>query len=291
MDNNSQQSFLQIRGLEFRYGTLRKKTVLRDFSLDVEPGKVYGLLGLNGAGKSTLLYLIAGLLTPAKGSVTYQGLNTRRRHPATLADIYLVPEEYELPKMSLKKYAEVYGALYPRFSTTDMEHNLKIFELDTDIADLSALSMGQRKKVLISFAFATHCRLLIMDEPTNGLDIPGKSQFRRVAACHIDDDSAVIISTHQVRDIDSCIDHVIIIDNSRVLLDESVATITSKLRFVESAETPLPADTIYAQPSLAGHSLVLPSDGDEMHETEINLETLFGATLGDPQTITRIFNS
>ena len=291
MDNNSQQSFLQIRGLEFRYGTLRKKTVLRDFSLDVEPGKVYGLLGLNGAGKSTLLYLIAGLLTPAKGSVTYQGLNTRRRHPATLADIYLVPEEYELPKMSLKKYAEVYGALYPRFSTTDMEHNLKIFELDTDIADLSALSMGQRKKVLISFAFATHCRLLIMDEPANGLDIPGKSQFRRVAACHIDDDSAVIISTHQVRDIDSCIDHVIIIDNSRVLLDESVATITSKLRFVESAATPLPADTIYAQPSLAGHSLVLPSDGDEMHETEINLETLFSATLSDPQTITRIFNS
>lgn len=290
MDNNSQQSFLQIRGLEFRYGTLRKKTVLRDFSLDVEPGKVYGLLGLNGAGKSTLLYLIAGLLTPAKGSVTYQGLNTRRRYPATLADIYLVPEEYELPKMSLNRYAAIYGALYPRFNAADMEHNLSIFELDANIADLSALSMGQRKKVLISFAFATHCRLLIMDEPTNGLDIPGKSQFRRVAASQINDDSAVIISTHQVRDIDSCIDHVIIIDNSRVLLDESVTTITSKLRFVESAATPLPADTIYAQPSLAGHSLVLPSDGDEMHETEINLETLFSATLSASQTIAKIFN-
>lgn len=280
---------MQVNCLAFSYGWLKQKPVFTDFSLSVERGKVYGLLGLNGAGKSTLMYLMAGLLTPKAGEVTVGGNNVRHRLPSTLSNIYVVPEEFMLPHMSLRKFATLNGALYPRFSYDDMLHNLAIFDIDPNIKSLSSLSMGQKKKVLMSFAFATHTDLMLMDEPTNGLDIPGKSQFRRLVASQMSDDRTIIISTHQVRDIDRCIDHVVIIDHSNVLLDESVASITTKLRFVENGTATDADAAIYSQPSVMGYSLVLPNTGDD--ETELNLESLFNATLANSERITAIFNS
>ena len=284
--NNNQ--IMQVERLAFSYGWLKQKPVFTDFSLSLERGKVYGLLGLNGAGKSTLIYLMAGLLTPKAGKVTMCGTDVRLRRPSTLSDVYVVPEEFEMPRMSLRKFATLNGALYPRFSYDDMLHNLAIFDIDPEIKSLSALSMGQKKKVLMSFAFATHTSLMLMDEPTNGLDIPGKSQFRRLVASQMTDDRTILISTHQVRDIDRCIDHVVIVDNSRVLLDASVASITAKLRFVENGTAADAGEALFSQPSVMGYSLVLPNTGDE--ETELNLETLFNATLADRDRITGIFN-
>lgn len=284
--NNNQ--IMQVERLAFSYGWLKQKPVFTDFSLSLERGKVYGLLGLNGAGKSTLIYLMAGLLTPKAGKVTMCGTDVRLRRPSTLSDVYVVPEEFELPRMSLREFATLNGALYPRFSYDDMLQNLAIFDIDPEIKSLSALSMGQKKKVLMSFAFATHTSLMLMDEPTNGLDIPGKSQFRRLVASQMTDDRTILISTHQVRDIDRCIDHVVIVDNSRVLLDASVASITAKLRFVENGTAADTDEALFSQPSVMGYSLVLPNTGDE--ETELNLETLFNATLADCDRITGIFN-
>ena len=284
--NNNQ--IMQVERLAFSYGWLKQKPVFTDFSLSLERGKVYGLRGLNGAGKSTLIYLMAGLLTPKAGKVTMCGTDVRLRRPSTLSDVYVVPEEFELPRMSLREFATLNGALYPRFSYDDMLQNLAIFDVDPEIKSLSALSMGQKKKVLMSFAFATHTSLMLMDEPTNGLDIPGKSQFRRLVASQMTDDRTILISTHQVRDIDRCIDHVVIVDNSRVLLDASVASITAKLRFVENGTAADTDEALFSQPSVMGYSLVLPNTGDE--ETELNLETLFNATLADCDRITGIFN-
>lgn len=284
--NNNQ--IMQVERLAFSYGWLKQKPVFTDFSLSLERGKVYGLLGLNGAGKSTLIYLMAGLLTPKAGKVTMCDTDVRLRRPSTLSDVYVVPEEFELPRMSLREFATLNGALYPRFSYDDMLQNLAIFDVDPEIKSLSALSMGQKKKVLMSFAFATHTSLMLMDEPTNGLDIPGKSQFRRLVASQMTDDRTILISTHQVRDIDRCIDHVVIVDNSRVLLDASVASITAKLRFVENGTAADAGEALFSQPSVMGYSLVLPNTGDE--ETELNLETLFNATLADCDRITGIFN-
>ena len=284
--NNNQ--IMQVERLAFSYGWLKQKPVFTDFSLSLERGKVYGLLGLNGAGKSTLIYLMAGLLTPKAGKVTMCDTDVRLRRPSTLSDVYVVPEEFELRRMSLREFATLNGALYPRFSYDDMLQNLAIFDVDPEIKSLSALSMGQKKKVLMSFAFATHTSLMLMDEPTNGLDIPGKSQFRRLVASQMTDDRTILISTHQVRDIDRCIDHVVIVDNSRVLLDASVASITAKLRFVENGTAADTDEALFSQPSVMGYSLVLPNTGDE--ETELNLETLFNATLADCDRITGIFN-
>ena len=288
-ETKNENLIMQVERIAFNYGWRQQKSVFSDFSLSLERGKVYGLLGLNGAGKSTLIYLMAGLLTPKSGRVTIDGCNVRDRLPSTLGNLFVVPEEFELPRMSLKEYATLNGALYPRFSYEDMLHNLEIFDINPEIKSLSSLSMGQKKKVLMSFAFATHTDLMLMDEPTNGLDIPGKSQFRRLVASEMSDNRTIVISTHQVRDIDNCIEHVVIIDNSKVLLDESVARITSKLQFVENGTATDAQSAIYSQPSVMGYSIVAPSNGGD--ETEINLETLFNATLGNRDKITEIFNA
>ena len=275
---------LQVENISFSYRR-GKKEVLHDFSLSLERGRVYGLLGKNGAGKSTLLYLMSGLLTPKSGKIMYHDTDVRRRLPITLQDMFLVPEEFELPPISLVSYVELNSQFYPRFSKEDMVKYLHYFEMEQDI-DLGALSMGQKKKVFMSFALATS--LLIMDEPTNGLDIPGKSQFRKFIASGMSDDRTIIISTHQVRDIDKILDHVVIMDNSNVLLDASTANICSKFLFVESDDRELAEAAIYTLPSIQGNFLMLPNTDDE--ESEINLELLFGAALTDPEKIKGMFH-
>lgn len=277
---------LQVENISFSYRR-GKKEVLHDFSLSLERGRVYGLLGKNGAGKSTLLYLMSGLLTPKSGKIMYHDTDVRCRLPITLQDMFLVPEEFELPPISLVSYVELNSQFYPRFSKEDMVKYLHYFEMEQDI-DLGVLSMGQKKKVFMSFALATHTSLLIMDEPTNGLDIPGKSQFRKFIASGMSDDRTIIISTHQVRDIDKILDHVVIMDNSNVLLDASTANICSKFLFVESDDRELAEAAIYTLPSIQGNFLMLPNTDDE--ESEINLELLFGAALTDPEKIKGMFH-
>ena len=278
---------LKVKNLTYGYRKSATK-IFNNFSLELEPGRVYGLLGRNGVGKSTLIYLMTGLLTPESGDVEYEGVDVRERRPSTLSNVFIVPEEFELPAISLKQYVAINAPFYPNFSYDDLRSYLGVFEMNDETVNLKSLSMGQKKKVFMSFALATNTRLLLMDEPTNGLDIPGKSQFRRLVASQMSDDRTILISTHQVRDIDRCIDHVVIVDNSRVLLDASVASITAKLRFVENGTAADTDEALFSQPSVMGYSLVLPNTGDE--ETELNLETLFNATLADCDRITGIFN-
>lgn len=278
---------MNVENLSFSYHR-SKKPVLSNFSLSLEHGKVYGLLGKNGVGKSTLLYLMTGLLTPKQGSVSYCGVNVRRRLPVTLRDMFLVPEEFELPPISLISYIELNSPFYPRFSKEDMVKYLHFFELDMEV-HLGALSMGQKKKVFMSFALATNTSLLLMDEPTNGLDIPGKSQFRKFIASGMTDNKTIVISTHQVRDIDKVLDHVVIMDNSHVLLNESTATICDKLVFAESSDRSLLENAIYSLPSIQGSFLMLPNERGE--ESEINLELLFGATLAMPEKMAVLFHA
>ncbi|WP_294628686.1 ATP-binding cassette domain-containing protein [uncultured Bacteroides sp.] len=277
---------ITVKNLSFAYRS-SKREVLRDFSLSLSTGRVYGLLGKNGTGKSTLLYLMSGLLTPKSGKVMFHGTDVRRRLPATLQDMFLVPEEFDLPPVSLVSYVELNSPFYPRFDKAEMIKYLHCFEMDVDI-NLGALSMGQKKKVFMSFALATNTSLLLMDEPTNGLDIPGKSQFRKFIAAGMSDDKTIVISTHQVRDIDHVLDHVLIVDESRVLLDESTSNICDKLFFVESDDRQLAKQALFAIPTLQGNHLILPNT--DKAESEINLELLFSATLAAPDEIARLFH-
>ena len=278
---------IKVENLSFTYPK-SKHMVLHDFSFSLEAGRVYGLLGRNGAGKSTLLYLMTGLLTPKKGKIMYHDINVRSRLPMTLQDMFLVPEEFELPSISLKKYIDLNAPFYPHFSKEDMYKYLHCFEMDMDV-NLGALSMGQKKKVFMSFALATNTSLLLMDEPTNGLDIPGKSQFRKFMASGMTDNKTIVISTHQIRDIDKMLDSVMIMDESRVLLNESTVHICEKLCFKESDDRSLIDKALFAVPSLHGNSLLLLNEHNE--DSDINIELLFNAILAQPQKIANLFHA
>ena len=277
---------IRINNITFSY---RRKAddVLTNLSLSIEPGAIYGLLGLNGEGKSTLLHLMAGVLTPNAGNITIDDVDVRLRRPSTLSKLFIVPEEFSLPEISLENYVRINSPLYPNFNRDDMERYLKEFGLNSNI-NLKGLSMGQKKKVFISFALAANTPVMLMDEPTNGLDIPGKSTFRKVISMAASDDRTIIISTHQVRDIDKLLDHIIVMFNHKLLLNEPISEISRRLAFVESNDAELVEKALYCQSSVAGKSLVLPNDNDD--DSEVNLETLFNLAIEKPEVITQLFN-
>ncbi len=277
---------IEVENLSFSYGR-RKSKVLEDFSMKLDKGSVYGLLGKNGTGKSTLLYLMAGLLRSQTGNVLYKGVDVKKRYPDTLQDMFLVPEEFALPNVSLKQYVKLNAPFYPNFSDELLNACLRDFDMNEDI-HLGELSMGQKKKAFMCFALATNTSLLMMDEPTNGLDIPSKSQFRKVIASGMSDDKAVIISTHQVRDIDCLLDHVLIMDGTKLLLNESVSTICEKLYFAELGMNEPTEGALYVQPSVQGNSVILPNEYGE--DSKLNLEVLFNAILAERERIQQMFN-
>ena len=216
---------IQVNELTFSYPK-SKHNVFEELSLQLKENRIYGLLGRNGMGKSTLLYLIAGLLRPQKGSVLVDGYTASSRYPEMLEELYIVPEEYDLPNMPLSKYAKIHEDFYPRFSEEVLEKCLSDFEMSSDL-DFKQLSMGQKKKVYMSFCTCYWLRLLLMDEPTNGLDIPSKALFRKVVAGNMAEDSSLIISTHQVHDIEQLLDHILIMNNSELLLNASSEEVTN----------------------------------------------------------------
>ncbi len=278
---------LKVDNLTFKY----KRTLPPIFdrlSLDVKPGSVYGLLGKNGIGKSTLLYMMSGLMFPHAGRVTLDGIEVKRRRPETLEKIFLVPEEFELPAVSVDTYMRRNRVFYPHFSQQQFVQYLNDFELDTTVKDLSKTSMGQKKKYLVSFALATNTPLLLMDEPTNGMDIPSKSQFRKVIASGMSDEKSIVISTHQVRDLENMIDHIVILDGGKFTLDTSVDEVTSRLRFVKGATEAEIAGALYSLSTITGYSAILPNE--EGMDSPIDIEMLFNYTIGDPLGIQRIFN-
>ncbi len=277
---------LSINNLTFSYNK-RFGDLFHELSFELNAGNVYGLVGKNGAGKSTLINLMTGLLTPGSGEVTLDGVNVRERLPKTIGDIFLVPEEIELPHLTLKSYVSINAPFYPNFSSDDLKRYLDIFDMGGDMdVKLHSLSMGQKKKVFIAFAFATNTRVLIMDEPTNGLDIPSKSQFRKLVTTGMTDDKMMLISTHQVRDISEILDHVTIIEQSKVLLNASIAEVTGRLAFRPMREGDQP---LFVQPSVMGALVVVPAESGE--ETAVDLEMLFNATLQNPDAINQLFNA
>ena len=264
---------LSFSNVSFTYGR-RGKEVLSGLSLDFEENGIYGILGKNGTGKSTMLYLAAGLLRPKGGNVTAEGVPTQSRRPETLRELFLVPEEFDLPEVSLRTYVQLNAPFYPTFREDILARCLKSFELGDDL-NIGRLSMGQKKKVYISFALAAGTKYLLMDEPTNGLDIPSKKVFREVIAREMTEERVMIISTHQVRDVEQLIDHVVIVSDGTVMLNASTAEIESRLRFEQRAVGSDLSDALFVQQTMRGIELICPNSGND--ETPIDLELLFNA--------------
>ena len=154
---------------------------------------------------------------------------------------------------------------------------------------MTDLSYGQKKKVILSFGLATNCKLLIMDEPTNGLDIPSKGQFRKILAGSITDDQTYIISTHQVKDLTHLIDAIIILENSEIVFHEHIGQIMEKLQFgvVQGMHAP---DNVFYSERVPGGYVVVKENSDGV-ETEVEMEALFNAVTQNKTAIQELFKN
>lgn len=265
---------IKIEKLSFNYN--KRSSIFSDLTLEMSPGNIVGLLGKNGAGKSTLLNLVAGLLFPHSGKISVNNHNPSLRKPDFLTGIYIVPEEFTFPHVSIATYAKALSPLYPRFDHQKLQELIHEFELNVE-SNLNKLSHGQRKKFLIAFALASNCEVLVLDEPTNGLDIPSKSQFRKVLVSSITQDQLVIISTHQVKDIDTIVDKVVVLDDGEIIFDESTENITQRYCFDTVNSLSNSENEIYNEKCPIGYRRITSSDGKQ--ETAIDLELLFNAII------------
>lgn len=277
---------VQIEGLSFSYH--QKQQLFDRLNLTLPMGQIYGLLGKNGAGKSSLLKLIAGLLFPKEGSLQVGDFNPKDRYPAFLQEIYLVTEEFHLPSMRMSNFVKLQSAFYPRFNLELFDSYVKEFKLPSD-KKLSALSYGQKKKFLLSFGLATDCKLLILDEPTNGLDIPSKSQFRKVVASAIHEERSFIISTHQARDMENLIDPIIILDEGQIVFFEDYEQISKKLMLTKQADLPDHDRVVHSESTFSGYSIV--EENITAQESNMNLEILFNAVVNNKVKIQKIFKN
>lgn len=277
---------ITLENCSFSYSS--KKQVFRDLNLSLEAGRIYGLLGKNAAGKSTLLRLMSGLLFPTKGRCEVSGFNSAKRQPGFLANVFLIPEDTWFPKMTIKKYVDIEAPFYPNFNRDQFFTWLKEFQVPTD-ERLDQLSFGQKKKTLIAFGLAANTKIVLMDEPTNGLDIPSKAEFRRIVASAFDETRTLIVSTHQVRDLDSLIDGVIVVDGGEILLDATLDKVAEQLVFGNepTIDEATDSDILYTEKNLFGHAVV--RENRSKKHTRVDLEMLFQAAIGNPKRVKKLF--
>jgi ABC-2 type transport system ATP-binding protein len=235
-----------------------------------------------------MIKMICGLLFPSSGSVTVNGFTPGKREPSYLQTIYLIPEEVYVPPISVEKYLKLYSVFYPRFDHDQLYEYLTVLEVPQE-GKLTTLSFGQQKKFVIAFALACNTSLLVLDEPTNGLDIPSKVKFRRLIASAMNDNRLLIISTHQIRDLDNLIDHVIIVDDGKLLINEPLEEVSKQLSFKTVSDVPDYMPVYYSEESFRGISIVVRNQLGE--RTKVNLEHLFNAVTGNPQAIELFTNS
>jgi len=259
---------------EMSYAYNKPDKIFNKLTWNIPEGNIVGLLGKNGAGKSTLLQLMCGLLKPHSGDISCFGYKPFDRHAGFLEEVLFVPEEHYLPpSTSLKNYTKTYSSFYPKFDHLKMGKLIGDFNLETD-RKFGKLSYGQRKKYLIAFALSSGCRLLLMDEPTNGLDIPSKSLFRKIVAANLEENQTAIISTHQVKDIENLLDSVVILDNGQVIFNQDMIEIGGKYVFgMSSKEDP---DALFAEKQAGGYHILKKATLSNQ-PSQVNLELLFNA--------------
>jgi len=270
---------MQIENLSFGY---RKKPLLFEgLHLSLNKGHIYGLLGKNGAGKSTLLKNMTGLAFPQKGSCLYNGINVADRPVPVLEDIYFIAEELYVPSLTPVQFVANTAGFYPKFNQSDFYHYLKMLEVDLD-GKMDKQSFGQQKKAMIAFGLATNTNLLIMDEPTNGLDIPSKVQFRKLIASVLTDNRCIVISTHQVRDLDSLIDTLLVLNDREIVVNLPMDDVVDKLIFGLYPDTEgLPV--IYEEESIRGKNAILRNTAGKF--SKVDLELLFNGIITGNKTL------
>jgi ABC-2 type transport system ATP-binding protein len=277
---------LNLSKMSFQYQS--NNPLFYNLEWQLAAGKICGLFGKNGAGKSTLLKLVAGLLFPKQGKCEVLGYEPRKRQAHFLSDIFYLTEELYLPNITAKKYLELFAPFYSQFSQESFNTNCQGFDVDLG-SNLHEISYGQKKKFLLAFALATNCKILLLDEPTNGLDIPGKSQFRKLTIANFSEDKTFIIATHQVHDLENLIDTAVMLDQGRIIFQQSADEIARKLYFIEASETDTATlnAVLYQEKVFGGYRIIQANPNS--FDTQVDLELLFKAVLDNAGSINTCF--
>ncbi len=270
-----------IKNLGFSYGNT---PVLKNITMTLEPGKIYGLLGENGVGKTTLLTLLCGLKNPKEGIIEVDGMNPYKRTPELLGNQFYLADEMQALPMTAEKFACETGLFWPGYNHNKFLEIMSLFENDPS-KKMNEMSTGQLKKTYISFALSLGCKYVYLDEPTNGLDIPSKAQFRSALMKYTDENSTIVISTHQVRDLENVIDPIIILDRQEVLLNASIETISKKLYFDYGTE--LHQDALYFEQIPGGYIQV--RQNVDQADSKVNIEALFNAVHSHKELVKNLF--
>jgi ABC-2 type transport system ATP-binding protein len=274
---------VNIQALTFDYD---RGALFKELTLGLSPGNIYGLLGVNGAGKSTLLKLMAGLLFSRLGTVRSLGRDPAKREPSFLLDVFVLAEDAQAPSMLAGDYLRSRAPFYPRFDHALFERYLREFELPA-VGNLATLSHGQQKKFLLAFGLASQAKLVLLDEPTNGLDIPSKSVLRRVVTEALTPERLFVISTHQVRDLGTLMDPIVILHQGRVLLNRTLAEIGAHVHMTQQASPPAASEPglLFSEPAIGGFWSVWRGGGDG----PLDLEVLFNAVVARPDIAESVF--
>ncbi len=268
---------INIHALTFQYG---RQPLFSDLSLSLERGNIYGLLGLNGAGKTTLLKLITGQIFPHAGTIEIFGYTPALRQADFLSEVSFVPEEFSVPAMSALRYTAINAPFYPKFSEEQMKRYCDELQIDTG-KKLTEMSYGQKKKFILAFSLASNTQLVILDEPTNGLDIPSKSQFRRTVSSAMSDERSIIISTHQVRDMEHLIDPLVIIHDQKIAMKAYIEEMEDKLSLQRSSTLPVTPQPLYSESTGLGYRNLYRKE-DVSQSEGLDIEFLFNAVISNP---------
>ena len=275
---------IDIQSMSFSFGVV---DLFRDLSIEFKPGRVYGLLGKNGAGKTTLFKLIGGLLQANTGQPNVLGFNSFTRPPEMLQELFYIPETYYLPPVTIRQFESLHAPFYPKYDSAVLREHLAELELD-EMQRLNTLSYGMSKRFMLAFGLATQSRILLLDEPTNGLDIPSKRVFRKLLAGGITEDRLFIIATHQIKEVETILDHLVFVDQGRILLESAVDQIASRLVFRKVSELDPARSVLYREEIAGGYAVIEANESDE--ESPVDLEFLFNAVLDSGEAVQQLLS-
>ena len=267
-------------------------TALRDLTMTVPTGAVYGLVGPNGSGKSTILRHITGVYRQDAGEVLVDGQPVYE-NPAVKARIAYIPDDvFYFPQAGVRDMMQYYQGIYPAFDTGRYEKLKEVFQLD-EKQPIRRMSKGMQKQAAFWLAMCQKADIMVLDEPVDGLDPVMRRQIWGLLMADAAERSmTVLVSSHNLRELEDVCDHVGILDHGHLLLERSLSELQENIAKVQLAlpdDRPLPEGLNLVHETISGRlrTLILRGDPDETLQKLQECEPLFLDAV--PLTLEEIF--
>ena len=242
-----------------------KCKALDDLTMTVPKGSVYGLVGPNGAGKSTAIRLMTGIYRPDSGHITLEGQPVYENPAAKIRMGYIPDDIFYFPSASMEEMKSFYKGIYPQFDEELYNKLFDAFQLPRK-GQIRRFSKGMQKQAAFHLSLCTHPEMLILDEPVDGLDPVMRRQVMSLILSDVaSNGTTVLISSHNLRELEDICDHVGIMDHGKMLLERSLADMqgsTHKLQMV--GETPEGLDVLHESQTGRLKTLIVRGDAKEI---------------------------